>query len=195
MTIKTDLTRRSFMKSAAAGAGAVAVPMALTGCGADDDNDSTTASDSNLVVAFGHGVASGDPLHDRVIIWTRVTPSVDDATAQKTVPVDWKVLQLGASQYDWSSVKEKEAEKSRHYLPCQLHTCGSFALALVAIFPYILMQAMDVGYDLASFFGGTSLLIIVGVALDTLQQIESHLLMRHYDGFLKTGKLKGRDRR
>jgi alkaline phosphatase D len=91
MTIKTDLTRRSFMKSAAAGAGAVAVPMALTGCGADDDNDSTTASDSNLVVAFGHGVASGDPLHDRVIIWTRVTPSVDDATAQKTVPVDWKV--------------------------------------------------------------------------------------------------------
>ena len=42
---------------------------------------------------------------------------------------------------------------------------------------------------------GTSLLIIVGVALDTLQQIESHLLMRHYDGFLKTGKLKGRDRR
>jgi len=91
MTIKTDLTRRSFMKSAAAGAGAVAVPMALTGCGADDDNDSTTASDSNLVVAFGHGVASGDPLSDRVIIWTRVTPSVDDVTAQKTVPVDWKV--------------------------------------------------------------------------------------------------------
>lgn len=91
MTIKTDLTRRSFMKSAAAGASAVAVPMALTGCGADDDNDTTTASDSKLVVAFGHGVASGDPLSDRVIIWTRVTPSVDDATAQKTVPVDWKV--------------------------------------------------------------------------------------------------------
>jgi len=88
MTIKTDLTRRSFMKSAAAGAGAVAVPMALTGCGADDDNDSTTASDSNLVVAFGHGVASGDPLSDRVILWTRVTHT--EATAQ-TVPVDWKV--------------------------------------------------------------------------------------------------------
>ncbi|MEH6451392.1 MAG: PhoD-like phosphatase N-terminal domain-containing protein, partial [Oleispira sp.] len=72
----------------AAGAGAVAVPMALTGCGADDDNDSTTASDSNLVVAFGHGVASGDPLSDRVILWTRVTHT--EATAQ-TVPVDWKV--------------------------------------------------------------------------------------------------------
>jgi len=53
----------------------------------------------------------------------------------------------------------------------------------------------NVDYSLASFYGGTSLLIIVGVALDTLQQIESHLLMRHYDGFLKTGKLKGRDRR
>ena len=71
---------------------------------------------------------------------------------------------------------------------------GSFALALVAIFPYILMQAMDVGYDLAFFFGGTSLLIIVGVALDTLQQIESHLMSRHYDGFLNKGKIRGRRR-
>ena len=71
---------------------------------------------------------------------------------------------------------------------------GSFALALVAIFPYILMQAMDVGYDLASFFGGTSLLIIVAVALYTLQQIESHLMSRHYDGFLNKGKIRGRRR-
>ena len=71
---------------------------------------------------------------------------------------------------------------------------GSVALAMVAIFPYILMQTMDVGYDLASFFGGTSLLIIVGVALDTLQQLESHLMMRHYDGFLTKGKIRGRRR-
>ena len=71
---------------------------------------------------------------------------------------------------------------------------GSFFLAFIAIFPYILMNAMDVGYDLASFFGGTSLLIIVGVALDTLQQIESHLMMRHYDGFLSKGKIRGRRR-
>jgi len=71
---------------------------------------------------------------------------------------------------------------------------GSFFLAFIAIFPYILMNIMDVGYDLASFFGGTSLLIIVGVALDTLQQIESHLMMRHYDGFLSKGKLRGRRR-
>lgn len=71
---------------------------------------------------------------------------------------------------------------------------GSIFLALVAVFPYILMQIMDIGYDLASFFGGTSLLIIVGVALDTLQQVESHLLMRHYDGFLSRGKIRGRRR-
>ncbi len=71
---------------------------------------------------------------------------------------------------------------------------GSFFLAFIAIFPYILMKVMDLTYDVASFFGGTSLLIIVGVALDTLQQIESHLLMRHYDGFLKSGKMKGRRR-
>ena len=69
---------------------------------------------------------------------------------------------------------------------------GSFALAAVAVFPYILMQLMDVSYDLASFFGGTSLLIIVGVALDTLQQIESHMVMRNYDGFLKSGRIRGR---
>ncbi len=71
---------------------------------------------------------------------------------------------------------------------------GSFFLAFVAIFPYILMQIMDIQYDLASFFGGTSLLIIVGVALDTLQQIESHLMMRHYDGFLTKGRIRGRRR-
>ncbi|MEA1986590.1 MAG: preprotein translocase subunit SecY [Candidatus Marinimicrobia bacterium] len=69
---------------------------------------------------------------------------------------------------------------------------GSFALAFVAIFPYILMKATDVNYSLASFFGGTSLLIMVGVGLDTLQQIESHLLTRHYDGFMKSGKMKSR---
>jgi preprotein translocase subunit SecY len=71
---------------------------------------------------------------------------------------------------------------------------GSIALAFVAIFPYILMKTMNINYDLASFFGGTSLLIIVGVALDTLQQIESHLMMRHYDGFLTKGKIRGRRR-
>jgi len=72
---------------------------------------------------------------------------------------------------------------------------ASFFLALIAIFPTFLSGFFNVDYSLASFYGGTSLLIIVGVALDTLQQVESHLLMRHYDGFLKSGKIKGRARR
>jgi preprotein translocase subunit SecY len=49
-------------------------------------------------------------------------------------------------------------------------------------------------FDLPFYFGGTGLIIVVGVALDTLQQIESHLVMRHYDGFMKKGKLRGRSR-
>lgn len=68
---------------------------------------------------------------------------------------------------------------------------GAIFLALIAIIPTFLIN-MGVTTGLSSFFGGTSLLIIVGVALDTLQQIESHLLMRHYDGFMKSGKLKAR---
>src|SRR3990172_3221025 len=68
---------------------------------------------------------------------------------------------------------------------------GSIFLAIVAILPTLMMK-IGVAPSFASFFGGTSLLIIVGVALDTLQQIESHLLMRHYDGFMKSGKLRGR---
>ncbi|MBS3944562.1 MAG: preprotein translocase subunit SecY [Melioribacter sp.] len=68
---------------------------------------------------------------------------------------------------------------------------GSVFLAIIAILPTFVSK-FGVSGSFASFFGGTSLLIIVGVALDTLQQIESHLLMRHYDGFMKSGKLKGR---
>lgn len=69
---------------------------------------------------------------------------------------------------------------------------GAIFLALIAIMPTFAMNILQVPPIFASFFGGTSLLIIVGVALDTLQQIESHLLMRHYDGFMKTGKIRGR---
>jgi preprotein translocase subunit SecY len=68
---------------------------------------------------------------------------------------------------------------------------GSIALAVIAILPTMMIK-MGVTPSFASFFGGTSLLIVVGVALDTLQQVESHLLMRHYDGFMKSGKLRGR---
>ncbi|RPI02111.1 MAG: preprotein translocase subunit SecY [Ignavibacteriae bacterium] len=68
---------------------------------------------------------------------------------------------------------------------------GSIALAAIAILPTMMIK-LGVTPGFASFFGGTSLLIVVGVALDTLQQVESHLLMRHYDGFMKSGKLRGR---
>lgn len=68
---------------------------------------------------------------------------------------------------------------------------GSIFLALIAILPAFAMM-MGVNNQFAQFFGGTSLLIMVGVVLDTLQQIESYLLMRHYDGLMKSGRLKGR---
>jgi preprotein translocase subunit SecY len=68
---------------------------------------------------------------------------------------------------------------------------GSVFLAVIAILPTFVSH-FGVVATFAQFFGGTSLLIMVGVALDTLQQIESHLLMRHYDGFMKSGKMKGR---
>ncbi|MDR1676034.1 MAG: preprotein translocase subunit SecY [Tannerella sp.] len=68
---------------------------------------------------------------------------------------------------------------------------GAFFLAAVAIFPAF-AQIAGISHEFAQFFGGTSLLILVGVVLDTLQQIESHLLMRHYDGLLKSGRIKGR---
>ncbi len=69
---------------------------------------------------------------------------------------------------------------------------GSIFLALVAILPAIARNFLGVSDVFARFFGGTSLLIMVGVILDTLQQIESHLLMRHYDGLMKSGRIKGR---
>ena len=68
---------------------------------------------------------------------------------------------------------------------------GAIFLAFVAIFPSI-ARKMGVNTQFAYFYGGTSLLIMVGVILDTLQQIESHLLMRHYDGLVKSGRIKGR---
>ena len=71
---------------------------------------------------------------------------------------------------------------------------GAVALGLVAIFPTLITKQINVSYSFASFYGGTSILIVVGVALDTLQQIESHLLMRHYDGLMKAGRIRGRRR-
>jgi preprotein translocase subunit SecY len=65
---------------------------------------------------------------------------------------------------------------------------GAIFFALIAVLPYFMMKSMEVQF----YFGGTGLLIVVGVALDTLQQIESHLTMRHYDGFMKKGRIRVR---
>jgi preprotein translocase subunit SecY len=69
---------------------------------------------------------------------------------------------------------------------------GACFLGFIALMPYFLQQFAGLDYAYASFFGGTSLLIVVGVGLDTLSQIESHLLSRHYDGFLTKGKVRSR---
>ncbi len=71
---------------------------------------------------------------------------------------------------------------------------GSVFLAFIAIFPTLMSKWTGAGFNLSQFYGGTGLLIVVGVALDTLQQIDSHLLMRHYDGLMKSGRMKGRRR-
>ncbi|MEK7707659.1 MAG: preprotein translocase subunit SecY [Verrucomicrobiota bacterium] len=79
-----------------------------------------------------------------------------------------------------------------HHAMSRITLAGAIFLTVIAIIPIILSNEMKIPYQVATFFGGTSMLIIVGVMLDTMRQVESHLLMRHYDGFLKKGKLRGR---
>jgi preprotein translocase subunit SecY len=69
---------------------------------------------------------------------------------------------------------------------------GAIFIAIIAISPDFIMAWLKVPYLVASFFGGTGVLIIVGVMLDTIKQIESHLLMHHYEGFIKGGRVRGR---
>jgi preprotein translocase subunit SecY len=88
----------------------------------------------------------------------------------------------------------KPGKKTAEYLDTVMSRItlpGSIFLGLITILPAFAMM-LGVNTEFAHFFGGTSLLILVGVILDTLQQIESHLLMRHYDGLLKSGRIKGR---
>ena len=74
----------------------------------------------------------------------------------------------------------------------RLTFAGAVFLTIIAILPQMLTRSLGVPYMAASFFGGTSLLIMVGVVLDTMRQIETHLIQRHYDGFLRKGRLRGR---
>ena len=88
----------------------------------------------------------------------------------------------------------KPGKKTAEYLDTVMSRItlpGSIFLGMITILPAFAM-ALGVNTEFAHFFGGTSLLILVGVILDTLQQVESHLLMRHYDGLLKSGRIKGR---
>ncbi len=78
------------------------------------------------------------------------------------------------------------------YTMSRLTFAGAVFLSAIAVMPEILSINMQVPYLTASFFGGTSLLIIVGVILDTMRQVETHLIQRHYDGFLRKGKIRGR---
>ncbi|MBT3470378.1 MAG: preprotein translocase subunit SecY [Opitutae bacterium] len=74
----------------------------------------------------------------------------------------------------------------------RLTFAGSLFLTIVAVFPDLILGLAKIPYVVATFFGGTGMLITVGVMLDTMRQVETHLLQRHYDGFLKKGKLRGR---
>lgn len=86
----------------------------------------------------------------------------------------------------------KQTAEFLDFIMTRITLPGAVFLALIAVFPSIISNWLKIPYLVASFFGGTGLLIIVGVMLDTMKQIESHLLMRHYEGFMKKGKLKAR---
>jgi preprotein translocase subunit SecY len=79
-----------------------------------------------------------------------------------------------------------------HHAMSRITLAGAIFLTVIATIPIILGKRLQIPPDVAQFFGGTSILIAVGVLLDTMRQIESHLMMRHYDGFLKKGKIRGR---
>lgn len=77
------------------------------------------------------------------------------------------------------------------YTMSRLTFAGAIFLTAIAVLPQLLAQSLNVPYMTAQFFGGTGVLIIVGVVLDTMRQVETHLLQRHYDGFLRKGKIRG----
>jgi preprotein translocase subunit SecY len=92
----------------------------------------------------------------------------------------------------------RPGEPTAHFLDStmtKITFSGSIFLTFLAIFPIMLYSSLKIPFMVASFFGGTSLLIMVGVVLDTLSQLESHLTMRNYDGFLKRGRIRSRSGR
>src|SRR5438552_2184348 len=92
-------------------------------------------------------------------------------------------------QYAKRVVGRKMYGGQTQYMPLKVNYAG---VTLIAVLPSLLSQSLNVPMITAQFFGGTSLLIIVGVMLDTMRQVETHLIQRHYDGFLRKGRIRGR---
>ncbi len=86
----------------------------------------------------------------------------------------------------------KQTAEYLDFIMTRITLPGAAFLAVIAVLPSVISGVLKIPYLVASFFGGTGLLIIVGVMLDTMRQIESHLLTRHYEGFMKKGRIKGR---
>jgi preprotein translocase subunit SecY len=89
----------------------------------------------------------------------------------------------------------RQGKPTQDYLEATMNRItllGAIFLALLAILPTIIGRFLGVPQTISYFFGGTALLILVGVVLDTMKQVESHLLMKRYDGFMKRGSIKGR---
>lgn len=86
----------------------------------------------------------------------------------------------------------QETSRFLHKTMSRITLAGAVFLTIIAIIPDLMNRAMGLDFSVSTFFGGTSMLITVGVLLDTMRQMETHLLMRHYDGFLKKGKIRGR---
>ena len=86
----------------------------------------------------------------------------------------------------------KQTAEYLDFIMTRITLPGAIFLTIIAVLPSVINSQIGIPFLVASFFGGTGLLIIVGVMLDTMRQIESHMLMRHYEGFLKKGRVRGR---
>ena len=86
----------------------------------------------------------------------------------------------------------KQTAEYLDFIMTRITLPGALFLTIIAVLPSVINSQIGIPFLVASFFGGTGLLIIVGVMLDTMRQIESHMLMRHYEGFMKKGRVKGR---
>jgi preprotein translocase subunit SecY len=162
------------------------------------------------------------PLLQNLASWTRSIPFLHDfflATARQmnygTVPyLSIYALMILFFSYFWVATQFNEIQiaddlkKNGGYIPgvrpgqgtsaflhnamSRITLAGALFLTVIATIPIILSRKMGIDQNVASFFGGTSILIAVGVLLDTMRQVEAHLMMRHYDGFLKKGRIRGR---